>query len=246
MICPRCLFRASTRRKPPILRTTSAQTPITHPRRPFSHTGSRPAQDVSTNTATTATGRAAPPSSSRNPPAATSTSAAQPFSTPLVPSPDFSLDQTDLPGPSSKTKSEVTVRSTVPAGTVLKGLNFIKGKQDPVAMEDKEYPDWLWGILEHAGKSGEKDAKGGDGDLYSKSKKQRRVAAKKLRKQALLHPESLVPKIPLYEQSVDLPAGDGSVIGAMQAGKVRAELTKAMRDKRRSVIKEDNFLRAMR
>ncbi|KAK5004016.1 hypothetical protein LTR28_009460, partial [Elasticomyces elasticus] len=64
--------------------------------------------------------------------------------------------------------------------------------------------------------------------------------------QALLHPESLVPKIPLYEQSVDLPAGDGSVIGAMQAGKVRAELTRAMRDKRRSVIKEDNFLRAMR
>lgn len=79
----------------------------------------------------------------------------------------------------------------------------------------------------------------------AKSKKQRRLAAKKLRKQALLHPESLVPKVPLYEQSVDLPAGDGTVDGALQAQMAREELTKAMRAKRRSVIKEANFLRAM-
>jgi large subunit ribosomal protein L54 len=80
----------------------------------------------------------------------------------------------------------------------------------------------------------------------AKSKKQRRIAAKKLRKQQLLHPEMLVPKIPIYEQSIDLPAGDGSVQGSMDAGKARQELTKAMRAKRRSQIKEDNFLREMR
>ena len=62
----------------------------------------------------------------------------------------------------------------------------------------------------------------------------------------MLHPELLQPKVPIYEQSIDLPAGDGTLRGAMQAGESRQELTKAMRDKRRAKIKEDNFLKAMR
>lgn len=56
----------------------------------------------------------------------------------------------------------------------------------------------------------------------------------------------LQPKVPLYEQSVDLPAGDGTIQGAVEAGESRQELTKAMREKRRAKIKEDNFLKAMR
>ena len=79
----------------------------------------------------------------------------------------------------------------------------------------------------------------------AKSKKQRQRAAKALRKRALLNPESLAPKVPLYEQSVDLPGGDGSLEAAKEAGQARSGLTKAMRDKRRKMIKEDNFLRAM-
>lgn len=79
----------------------------------------------------------------------------------------------------------------------------------------------------------------------AKSKKQRQRAAKALRKRALMNPDAVVPKVPLYEQSVDLPGGDGSVEGAKQAGEARSGLTKAMRDKRRKAIKEDNFLRAM-
>jgi hypothetical protein len=55
--------------------------------------------------------------------------------------------------------------SSVPAGTPLKGLNFIKGKNDPVAMEDSEYPEWLWRILED--KKAE-DEKGTDADIYCK------------------------------------------------------------------------------
>jgi len=50
---------------------------------------------------------------------------------------------------------------------VLKGLNFYKDKQDPVAMADEEYPAWLWGVLEK-GKGGA-EAKGAgvdEGDLY--------------------------------------------------------------------------------
>ena len=54
--------------------------------------------------------------------------------------------------------------SSVPAGTVLKGLNFMKNRQDPVAMEDKEYPDWLWGVLKSGKEEG--DAGEGEGDLF--------------------------------------------------------------------------------
>ena len=79
----------------------------------------------------------------------------------------------------------------------------------------------------------------------AKSKKQRRIAAKALRKQQLLNPESLVPKVPLYEQTIDLPAGDGSLNAAKESGQARQELTKAMREKRRSKIKEANFLKEM-
>lgn len=60
-----------------------------------------------------------------------------------------------------------------------------------------------------------------------------------------MNPELLAPKVPLYEQTIDLPAGDGSLEGAVQAAGAREELTKAMRDKRRANIKEANFLKAM-
>lgn len=38
--------------------------------------------------------------------------------------------------------------SSCPAGTVLSGLNYFKGKTDPVARPDEEYPAWLWNCLE--------------------------------------------------------------------------------------------------
>lgn len=34
------------------------------------------------------------------------------------------------------------------AGTPLNGLNYIKGKTDPVALADEEYPEWLWSCLD--------------------------------------------------------------------------------------------------
>jgi large subunit ribosomal protein L54 len=60
-----------------------------------------------------------------------------------------------------------------------------------------------------------------------------------------MNPGMLVPKVPIYEQTIDLPAGDGSLQGAVKAAEARDELTKAMRDKRRATIKEANFLKAM-
>ncbi|KAF1932123.1 uncharacterized protein M421DRAFT_416850 [Didymella exigua CBS 183.55] len=140
-------------------------------------------------------------------------------------------------------KKSPLVRSSVAAGTPLRGLNFEKNKTDPVARADDEYPDWLWTLLSR------QEGAGGDvgavGDLFSKSKKQRRLAAKRLRKEQALNPELLAPKIPLYEQTIDLPRGDGSVAGAAAAARARAELNGAMRHRRRAGIKEANFLKTM-
>ena len=51
---------------------------------------------------------------------------------------------------------------------MLKGLNFYKDKQDPVAMADEEYPAWLWRVLDKTSA----DVGGvvvDEGDLYGMS-----------------------------------------------------------------------------
>lgn len=53
---------------------------------------------------------------------------------------------TPLP-PKPKAKAALPV-SAAPAGTALKGINYIKGKDDPVALAEEEYPEWLWKCLE--------------------------------------------------------------------------------------------------
>lgn len=84
--------------------------------------------------------------------------------------------------------------------------------------------------------------------VIAKSKKQRRKAAKALRRQQLLGMEEET-QIPLYEQSTDLAgtsAKDGAgEVDVTKAQEAREELTGAMRKERRRKIKEDNFLRAM-
>ncbi|KAK4545783.1 hypothetical protein LTR36_002737 [Oleoguttula mirabilis] len=220
MICQRCLRRLAHR--------NAASSP-SH-RAAFSRSARQSSTPVSAQT-TTATN----PRPHDAPAATTTPGVAQPFSTPLSPKPSR-----------QHTKAAAKLpQSSVPAGTVLKGLNFMKNKPDPVALEDSEYPDWLWGVLakgEEAGDSGVPS----EGDLFAKSKKQRQIAAKALRKQQLLNPDALAPKIPLYEQSIDLPSGDGSLRGAIEAVEAREELTKSMRDSRRKGIKEANFLKTMR
>ncbi|KAF2204197.1 hypothetical protein GQ43DRAFT_438185 [Delitschia confertaspora ATCC 74209] len=171
---------------------------------------------------------------------------ATPVATPTATEPQSSQATAATGAPAGEdkqaNKASTIVMSSVPAGTPLKGLNFLKNKSDPIAMEDHEYPSWLWDILKRQEKSAD-SAK--EGDLFSKSKKQRRIAAKRLRKEQAANPESFMPKIPIYEQTVDLPAGDGSVEGAFKAAEAREELHKAMRVKRRAAIKEANFLQSM-
>ena len=38
--------------------------------------------------------------------------------------------------------------SSCPEGTVLNGLNYFKGKTDPLSLPDSAYPSWLWNCLE--------------------------------------------------------------------------------------------------
>ena len=170
MICARCLLRA-TRQQTKILRREHDLTTRSNKlqRNSYTSSASKSAKAVSVNEATTSAPRQGS-GSSRSPPAATSTSAAQPFSTPLTPSPEAAGVSTT---PSNLPKDEETgrpirlIQSCVPAGTPLRGLNFIKGKTDPLAKEDSEYPTWLWDILSSTGSKGEKGDEGqGTGDEF--------------------------------------------------------------------------------
>ncbi|KAL9074006.1 MAG: hypothetical protein Q9161_002628 [Pseudevernia consocians] len=180
-----------------------------------------------------------------SPPPATSTSAAQPFSTPFTPSPSKTPDIPSSPSttPKAASKGPAHPPSSVPGGMPLRGLGYIKGQEAPVAREDSEYPEWLWGLL--APKQGANE-EGVAGDAFAKSKKQRRLASKAAR--ALRSGSggtSHTVQVPLEEQSIDLPAGMGEAEGR-KASEAREGLTSAMRTARRRKIKENNFLRGMR
>jgi hypothetical protein len=41
-------------------------------------------------------------------------------------------------------------------------LNYIKGREDPVALKDDEYPEWLWSCLNVKKKVGLDEGVGGD------------------------------------------------------------------------------------
>jgi len=131
----------------------------------------------------------------------------------------------------------------------MRGINYLKGRDDPVALPEEEYPEWLWRCLDAKKTEGDED--GAAGDEFSKSKKLRRKAAKRQRKLEAARLASgdlsaLEPKIPLTQQSIDLPANEeGTLTGALEAGQRREELREAMRRERRSKIKESNFLKGM-
>lgn len=140
--------------------------------------------------------------------------------------------------------------SSCPEGTSLTGLNYFKNKSDPVALADSAYPEWLWRCLDVQKRTDEGEADDA-GDEFSKSKKQRRMAAKRQRalEEKLLaegNLEALAPKIPLQHQSINMPANEaGTAEGAVAAAKAREELRRAMRRERKAKIKESNYLKSM-
>ncbi|ORZ17197.1 mitochondrial ribosomal protein L37-domain-containing protein [Absidia repens] len=46
------------------------------------------------------------------------------------------------------TQAQSRKPSSVPAGVTLNGINFLKDGKDPIALEDTEYPMWLWDLLD--------------------------------------------------------------------------------------------------
>lgn len=59
--------------------------------------------------------------------------------------------------PADAPSEEPPARSSCIPGTVLNGLNYFKGKTDPVALPDNEYPEWLWSCLDVQKKAGGAD-----------------------------------------------------------------------------------------
>ncbi len=58
--------------------------------------------------------------------------------------------------------------------------------------------------------------------------------------------EALAPKVPLSQQSINLPdGGAGTVEDAIHAAGKREELRRAMRIERKAAIKESNYLKSM-
>ena len=75
--------------------------------------------------------------------------------------PKFSTPTTE-PGQDDAKAPAAEPKSSCAPGTVLTGLNFLKGKQDPVALPDEEYPEWLWRCLEYPEKLQSADAGAAD------------------------------------------------------------------------------------
>jgi large subunit ribosomal protein L54 len=76
--------------------------------------------------------------------------------------PQLSTPATDAGDASKPGSTTTSSRSICPEGTVLTGLNYIKGGQDPVALKDEEYPEWLWSCLDVMKKADAADDNLGD------------------------------------------------------------------------------------
>lgn len=46
------------------------------------------------------------------------------------------------------------MQSSCIVGTPLRGLNYTKNGPNLVAMDDSEYPSWLWKLVDDGGKGG--------------------------------------------------------------------------------------------
>ncbi|OAX80012.1 hypothetical protein ACJ72_05664 [Emergomyces africanus] len=178
-------------------------------------------------------------------PASDAPSPPQPSSAPSITLAGVAPPSSRTP-PAPKDNEPPRARSGTPAGTKLKGLNYLKNKPEVFALEDSEYPDWLWGLLDEAKAKSKAD---GGVDVSTMNKKQRIRHERKMAARAASEPR----KIPLHEQAVDITPADAvpnpqsaeSIEAAASSVKTRTQITKSARDARRKSIKEANFLRGM-
>ncbi|KAH9909311.1 mitochondrial ribosomal protein L37-domain-containing protein [Xylariomycetidae sp. FL2044] len=242
MICRRCLQRLPALRHPPPSSTATLSRASPSASSPPATT-SYHRLPLSIRTLTQ-TPRRLSSSPAPQPPPAGATAPGQ-----APPSPSFGTPLGDAAAAEDATANKPSL-STCPEGTVLSGLNYFKNKSDPVALADDAYPAWLWDCLKVQQKADEE----GDGDAadeFSKSKKQRRIAAKRQRilEAKLLaagNLEALAPKVPLQQQTINLPSNEeGTLAGAMAAVDAREALRRAARKERKAKIKESNYLKSM-
>ncbi|KJZ73561.1 hypothetical protein HIM_07117 [Hirsutella minnesotensis 3608] len=172
---------------------------------------------------------------------------------------------TPTTAPGEADKPAPSPRSVCPEGTVLVGLNYMKGGKDPVALKDEEYPEWLWSCLDGGKKKsdGDNDA---DGDEFctqpihnafkapltlnqrelthhfitAKSKRKRQLAAKrqKAHEAKLLaegNLDALAPKVPIQHQSINLPGAEGASLEENVAAAEAREALKKAMRKERRV-----------
>lgn len=66
----------------------------------------------------------------------------QPLSTPMLPSTSTASKPIKLKQPKQQ-----KLAGSIPGGTPLQGLGYLKAKPTILAKEDDEYPDWLWTLL---------------------------------------------------------------------------------------------------
>ncbi|KAG2413855.1 hypothetical protein HFD88_003044 [Aspergillus terreus] len=149
--------------------------------------------------------------------------------------------------PAKPTKPVERPPSACPAGTKLQGLNYFKNKPDLVALEDSEYPEWLWSLLDDAKKQAKSE---GGVDPSTLNKKQRKRYEKKMAARAA----TLPPKIPVHHHATDItpaPYNRGEqtasdlLADATESLEKRTEITKSAREARRKAIREANFLRGL-
>lgn len=244
MICQRCLNGAavsvgitgpsSSSKLPRLWPSGASRTEWMSRRRRLTSSQRTGQQVLSTATLTPSPAQQTPDISALAQVTASSPSGAQLSSTSAGPSPQAATATT-------ATRPKRAIRSSAPAGQPLRGLNYLKNQNDPVALPDSEYPAWLWTCLEP--KQGKKDdgAKRGSDKAgkLSKAHKRRRAAG-------TADPETTEPEVPVFEQSIDLPSNAAQNIeGAAEAVEARQTLTHELRRKRRATIKESNFLKGM-
>ncbi|KAF9892839.1 hypothetical protein FE257_000428 [Aspergillus nanangensis] len=148
--------------------------------------------------------------------------------------------------PAKPTKPVELPSSSCVAGTKLQGLNYFKNKPDLLALEDSEYPEWLWSLLDNA----KKQKSEGGVDPSTLNKKQRKRYEKKMAARAA----TLPPKIPVHHHASDITpasynrgeqATNDTLVDAAESLEKRGEITKSARDARRKAIREANFLRGL-
>ena len=158
MICQRCLNGAavsvgitgpsSSSKLPRLWPSGASRTEWMSRRRRLTSSQRTGQQVLSTATLTPSPAQQTPDISALAQVTASSPSGAQLSSTSAGPSPQAATATT-------ATRPKRAIRSSAPAGQPLRGLNYLKNQNDPVALPDSEYPAWLWTCLEP--KQGKKD-----------------------------------------------------------------------------------------